>query len=1242
MIGVAVSDREHPPRRLADRFVVEARLGEGAMGQVFRVFDEHQGRTVALKLLKPERTEPGQLQRFKREFRAAARLDHPYCVRSHEWVERDGLAMLTMEYVPGGPLALHRWEHAIDVARLALQLLAGLDHIHGKRIVHRDLKPSNILVEPTAGPPHPRLTDFGIADVVELSHEDTAVGLVQGSLRYLAPETLESGVADPRSDLYSLGLILYGLLAGQHPFGGTNRSLRQWLSVHRRGRMRSLTQVRPDVPGGLIALVHQLCHRQPQERFVDAATAHDALAELWVRWPAARPLPPAPPLVRRPYLAAPAFVGRTTELQTLQTLHASSREGEGPHVVRVVGDAGQGKSRLLRELLVEVLDGDTMVFPGTCRAEGSNPYEPLGDLLEALADVELDGDETPVHSVHAVGAQRGLAGPDDPTADVELGSSQSPSSMVAELRPQWLEPEDAVSGRLQAHARWSARMRLLCRKRPVLLLLEDAQWADPPTLQLLTAMVRAMVVAREKGDSVRAAFVISHRRSSDNPDLDALLEVAQEYGALTSLDLPPLPGEGATAVLASMLMMPVQDVPASFGPPLVAQAEGNPLFLAQMLHSLLGRGQLQRGPDGRWQLDARELSAARLPGSVNRAIGERAARLATEHKQIMVAAAVLGRQFEVGPLASVTELEELLLLDGLDELVRAGFVEDHGPGYRFVHDRIRESILEAVPTAELRRLHARAATHLVEHEGQLPSAWPTIAYHFEQAHDDARAVEYSLRAARQASLEHADGAALACYLTVLRAAERGGIAVDDEIWELQGDAHTALGHYTAAVEAFTRRLEGLREAHERAGVSSKLGLIEFKQGNYHRAIAVLQGVLSSIGLRRARVSLPPILRLLAGVVASLLPLPRWRGSVRQAEVAIRTHALLAECYFMSGDPMSTSYHSIAASNTARRLGPNPESVRALALHGFGMVLYGQTRLGQRLLQQARAYCREIDAPESVRCRLHVSEALAAFVRGEVAIAIEGLEDAWRRFGAAASAEARVHVLITITQVLLLAGREQRRCEHYIRRMQALAEELNDARTLGMAYQQRGYLLACEGQLGAAIEPLRRGRRLSGQLGDRPTELRAQDLLIVALALTGELDESLELGRGAAERSLTESGYRSYMCRDAGLVIAAAEAVRRGLPLPVGIEPLVRRVLRHRRREALALPTAAPLFLVAEAAWREVQGQHHDFTGPLAAAELLGLRGEAALGRVVAERFGAARARPRDAEPRALDEPPTPR
>lgn len=1217
-----VSDGEQLPRRLADRFVVEALLGEGAMGQVFRVHDERDDRTLALKLLKPERTEPGQLQRFKREFRAAARLHHPHCVRSLEFVEHGGLAMLTMEHVPGGPLVIHRWERSRDVVRLALQLLAGLDHLHGKRLVHRDLKPSNILIEPTAGPPHPRLADFGITDVTELSHEDTAVGLVQGSLRYLAPETLETGVADPRSDLYSLGLILYSLLSGQHPFGGAHRSVREWLSIHRRGRIRPLSEPRPDLPVELYELVHHLCARRPEERFGDAAAAHDAFLHLWHALPEDDEPPPYPPLLRLPYLAAPAFVGRADEQLAVGLSWERGREGGGPAFVQVIGDAGQGKSRLLREFLVEVLDGDGMVFPSTCRLEVSSPYEPLAQLLETLGELEveleLEGTTTPTQI-----SSRMLAGPDDPTADVSVASGSSPAgSVVAELRPAFEEPVDATSAHLQAHARWAARMRLLCRRRPVLVILEDAQWADPPTLQLLTTMVRTLAIARQRGEAVRAMLVVSHRRSTDAPDLDALCETARSYEVLTTLDLAPLAPEASTTLLASMLRLPPTDVPASFSTPLLAQAEGNPLYLAQMLYSLLGRGQLQRTADGRWDLEGAELSAAALPGSVTKAIGEQAARLSTELKQILVATAVLGRHFDLQPLETMTGLHELVLLDGLDELIREGFIEDHERRYRFVHDRIRDAILEGAPTSELRRLHAKAAEHLVEHQADRPAAWPTIAHHLEHAQRFSEAFEYVMQAARHASESHAYGAALELYDAARRIATAGKLPLSDDLSEREGDAHAALGHYDHAVEAYAQRLEGLREPGERAGLLSKLGLVEYKIGKFQRAIDVLEEVLELVGLPRSRIPLPNPVWLLVGVIASVLPARRWRGDPRTAEVAIRSRTLLAECYFMAGNFIGTARHSIGAANLARRLGPNPESVRALTLNGLGMITYGKRGGGERQLGRAQDYCDRIHAPESVRGRMEVTVAWCRVLAGDTALGLAQVEDAWRRFGTVASAEARVHALSIVAQTLVMTGTDPLRCLHYVRRMQALAEELNDQRTLGLAYYCRGNLQLGEGRFDAAIEALDRAQGLAHTIADHHTKLAAQDLLVVALTLNGELDMALELGRTTAEHVLANPRIRIYMGQDVGLVLAAAEAHRRGHPLPPEVERLVDRVLRRRRHEALSLPTSAMGFLVAEAAWRKVRGKPYDFTAGLEHAKRYELLGQFRIGRRMAAPFGA--------------------
>ena len=445
-----------------------------------------------------------------------------------------------------------------------------------------------------------------------------------------------------------------------------------------------------------------------------------------------------------------------------------------------------------------------------------------------------------------------------------------------------------------------------------------------------------------------------------------------------------------------------------------------------------------------------------------------------------------------------------------------------------------------------------------------------------------------------------------------------GLVLDDELWERQGDAHMALGHYHDAVEAYSRRLTTLRAPTERAWLSSKVGFVEFKQGNFSRAIEVLEGVLGSLGARLPWLAASLRLWIVLSIVRSLLPPRRWRGSLEAVKVAIRTHVLLAECYHMNMVPVRAAYHSATAAYLARRLGASTDSVRALSINGLGLLLYGQRRIGLRQLAQARAYMQAVAVPESVRCRLEVSAALGSLAQGEVGRALEQLEDAWRRFGAAASAEARVYVLSMLTYLLIATGHDPRRCEHYIRRMLALAEELHDDRTLAVAYVHRGYMLACAGRFLDAIEPLRRGQRLAHKVGDHANELRASDLLTIALTIENGIDEALERGRAAAQRSLTALGSHSYMSRDAGLLVVATELVRRGRPLTKEDDALVRRLLRRRRKGAVALPSGATLFRVAEAAWHAAHGRAHTgAASAIAHAGRLGLDGEASLGRHVA-------------------------
>ncbi len=208
-------------------YLVEERIGAGAMGVVFRATHVDTNRVVAIKALHAHHLdEPSTVERFRREARIAARLGHPHIGGVIELVEAEGRCMIALEFVEGQPLSaiMKTPLEPARVMRLTAQLLRGLEHAHVMGLIHRDLKPDNVLVEQRNGRDHARIVDFGIAIAHEGSDASiarlTATGQVIGTPLYMAPEQARGHELDHRADLYSLGVMVYEMLTAVLPFKG--------------------------------------------------------------------------------------------------------------------------------------------------------------------------------------------------------------------------------------------------------------------------------------------------------------------------------------------------------------------------------------------------------------------------------------------------------------------------------------------------------------------------------------------------------------------------------------------------------------------------------------------------------------------------------------------------------------------------------------------------------------------------------------------------------------------------------------------------------------------------------------------------------------------------------------------------------------------------------------------------------------------------------------------------------------
>ena len=263
---------------LGPRFVIESLLGEGGMGRVYKAYDRELDRFVALKVLLPElANDPQIIQRFKHELLLASRISHKNILRIHDLSEADGVKFITMAFVEGQDLhGILKEERPLSLDRslkFARQLCAALEAAHHEGVVHRDFKPHNVLV---GSGDQVFVSDFGLATSFETAKMGmTRSGAFVGTPRYMSPEQVEGGTIDHRSDLYSLGLVIYEMVTGDLPFGGEST----WQVMYQRvkDKPKDPKLVKPDLPDWMARIVMHCLERDPAHRY---QSAREILADI--------------------------------------------------------------------------------------------------------------------------------------------------------------------------------------------------------------------------------------------------------------------------------------------------------------------------------------------------------------------------------------------------------------------------------------------------------------------------------------------------------------------------------------------------------------------------------------------------------------------------------------------------------------------------------------------------------------------------------------------------------------------------------------------------------------------------------------------------------------------------------------------------------------------------------------------------------------------------------------------------
>lgn len=381
---------------IANRYQIESTLGSGGMGTVYKGYDTLTRQTVAIKQLRSELTQPDFIERFKREGEALRELDHPNIVKLLDTVTEDTNYYLILEYVSGGDLndLIKREQISNErILKLAIDLADALTRAHKLQIIHRDLKPANVLITHDGTL---RLTDFGIAHVSR-KERVTETASILGTVDYLSPEMLNGEVIDYRVDIWAFGVILFEMLAGQHPF--REESVSRTITNILTKTPPNLESLRSDVPISLIDLVYRMLERDPQSRIASARHIGAELEDISHD----RQKPPNPhnrfviPITEKlafpkhnfPSQATP-FVGREREIEELTQLLSNPQI----RLVTVLAPGGMGKTRLSLEVAkrqIGIFSNGIFFVELTALTDSSNIPSAIADAIRY--QLQVDGRE---------------------------------------------------------------------------------------------------------------------------------------------------------------------------------------------------------------------------------------------------------------------------------------------------------------------------------------------------------------------------------------------------------------------------------------------------------------------------------------------------------------------------------------------------------------------------------------------------------------------------------------------------------------------------------------------------------------------------------------------------------------------------------------------------------------------------------------------------------------------------------
>ncbi|MGD1928264.1 MAG: AAA family ATPase [Leptolyngbyaceae cyanobacterium] len=698
-------------------YTLVEQLYVGSRTAVYRAVQNADQRSVVIKVLQHEHPSFGELVQFRNQYTIAKDLPIPGIIQPLSLASLENGYALVMEDWQALSLAKYCQQHSLtltEVLEITLQMAAILHDLGQHRVVHKDIKPANILIRPESQ--QIKLIDFSIAS--SLPKETQAIqnpNILEGTLAYLAPEQtgrMNRGI-DYRADFYALGVTLYQLLTGTLPFISDDPL--ELLHGHLAKQPLPVDQVRPEVPAPVAAIVAKLMAKNAEDRYQSALGLQHDVQHCLTQWQTTGTIA-AFELGQRDlsdrFLIPEKLYGREAEVKTL--LEAFDRVADGAaELMLVAGFSGIGKTAVVNEVHKPIVRQRGYFIKGKFDQFNRNiplsAFVPaLQDLMEQLlseSDEQLQRWKTRILAV--VGENGQVLIEVMPTLEQIIG-------------PQPPAPELAGSA---AQHRFNSLFQqfievFTTQEHPLVLFLDDLQWADAASLQLMQLLMN---------DNGYLLILGAYRDNEVSPVHPLMMAVqALEKAAIivNTITLAPLEDDDINHLVADTL-----NCATALAQPLTQlvnrKTQGNPFFTTQFLKALHEDGQMTFNCDRcHWECDIAQVNALALTDDVVEFMAVQLQRLPAETQQVLKLAACIGNQFDLHTLVVVSEQASADVAGALWKALQEGLIvptsqvykffqsneQPEGenavnPAYRFLHDRIQQAAYSLIPDDQKQATH---------------------------------------------------------------------------------------------------------------------------------------------------------------------------------------------------------------------------------------------------------------------------------------------------------------------------------------------------------------------------------------------------------------------------------------------------------------------------------------------------------------------------------------------------------